>query len=50
MTDREKLELIKRMVLNISPIDYTNEQHGLGASHALCIAIECVIESKEEDE
>jgi hypothetical protein len=46
MTDSEKLELIRKIVLNISPIDFTDEKIGLGAAHALCIAIELIVAAK----
>lgn len=49
MTDAEKLKLIKRLALNISPIDFTDEKVGLGAAHALIVAIECIIDLKGED-
>lgn len=50
MTDSEKLKLIKRLVLDINPIDFTDDKIGLGAAHALCVAIECIMESKEKDD
>ena len=43
MTNAEKLKLIKKLALNISPIDFTDEKVGLGAGHALIVAIECVL-------
>ena len=46
MTDREKLELIRKLVLNLSPIDFTDEKIGIGAAHALCIAIEIIVAAK----
>lgn len=49
MTDTEKLEIIRKLVLNISPIDFTNKEIGLGAAHALCVAIELIIGTKEKD-
>ena len=48
MADSEKLELIRKLVLNISPIDFTDEKVGIGAAHALCVAIELIIECKEK--
>ena len=50
MTDSEKLRLIKKLVLNISPIDFTDEKIGMGAAHALNVAIECILELKEEND
>lgn len=50
MTDSEKLKLIKKLALNISPIDFTDEKIGLGAAHALVVAIECIIEMKGNDD
>ena len=49
MTDREKLALIKRLVLNLNPLDFTDEKAGLGAGHALAVAIECIIDMKDGD-
>ena len=49
MTDREKLALIKRLVLNINPLDFTDEKAGLGAGHVLAVAIECIIDMKGGD-
>ena len=49
MTDSEKLELIRKLVVNISPIDFTDEKVGIGSAHALCVAIELILESKEKD-
>lgn len=44
MTDKEKLEYIRKLVLNIPPIDFTDVQVGIGAAHALCVAIELILE------
>lgn len=48
MADSEKLELIRKLALNISPIDFTDEKVGIGAAHALCVAIELIIECGDE--
>lgn len=47
MTNTEKLDLIRKLVVNISPIDFTNEQQAQGAAHALCVAIELIVDAKE---
>ena len=47
MTDKEKLLLIKRLVLNLDPQTFTDEKMALGVSHALTVAIECVIGLQE---
>lgn len=49
MTDKEKLEYIRRLVCNISPIDFTEEKVGIGAAHALCVAIELILDRKGDD-
>ena len=49
MTDSEKLKLIRKLVLNLPAIDFTDEKVGLGVAHALNVAIECILELKEED-
>ena len=49
MKDSEKLDLIRKLVLNIPIIDFTDEKQGIGAGHALNIAIELILESKDED-
>lgn len=46
MTDKEKLKLINRLVLNLSPIDFTDAKVAQGAAHALAVAIECITEMK----
>lgn len=48
MTDTEKLELIRKLVLNLPIIDFTNQDMAVGAGHALEVAIELILESKEE--
>ena len=49
MTDKEKLALIKRLALNLNPLDFTDEKAGLGAGHALAVAIECILEIEDGD-
>lgn len=48
MADSEKLELIRKLVVNISPIDFTDEKVGIGAAHAMCVAIELIIDCDGE--
>lgn len=50
MTDKEKLKLIKKLCLNLSPIDFTDEKMAVGAGHALNVAIECVLEMAGDDD
>ena len=47
MKDTEKLDLIRKLVVNISPIDFTNEQQAQGAAHAMCVAIELIVDLSE---
>ena len=42
MTDKEKLDLIRKLALNLSPIDFTDQKIGLGAGHALMVAVELI--------
>lgn len=42
MTDKEKLDLLRKFALNLSPIDFTDQKIGLGAGHALAVAIELI--------
>ena len=46
MTDSEKLELIRKLTLNLPPIDFTDQKIGLGVAHAVCVATELIIEMK----
>ena len=46
MTDKEKLDLIRKLALNLSPIDFTDQKIGLGAGHSLVVAIELITEEK----
>ena len=48
MTDSEKLEMIRKLLMNIPVIGFTDEKVGIGAAHALCVAIEIIIESKDQ--
>lgn len=48
MTNKEKLDLIRKLCLNLSPIDFTDDKVGLGAGHALNVAIECILDMKGE--
>ena len=50
MTDKEKLELIRKLTLNIPIIDFTDDKEAIGAGHAMEVAIECILEMKEEDD
>jgi hypothetical protein len=50
MNDTEKLKLIRKLALNLSPIDFTDQKIGLGVAHALCVAIELITESKEKND
>ena len=50
MTKTEKLKLIKLLVTNIAPYDFTNKYEGAGAALALSSAIECVMMMEETDE
>ena len=50
MTDKEKLKLIGKLNLNIPIIDFTDDKTAIGAGHALNIAIECILEMKEEED
>ena len=49
MTDKEKMALIKRIALNLNPLDFTDEKAGLGAGHALCVAIDCILDMEGEE-
>ena len=42
MTDKEKLDLIRKLALNLSPIDFTDQKIGLGAGYALIVAVELI--------
>lgn len=42
MSDKEKLNLIRMLALNLSPIDFTDQKIGLGAGHALMVAVELI--------
>ena len=50
MTDKEKLELIKKLALNLPAIDFTDMQVGIGVAHALHVAIELIVEIGDENE
>lgn len=43
MTDKEKLDLIRKLALNLNPIDFTNHDQGLGAGHALAVTIDLIV-------
>lgn len=48
MTDAEKLELIRKLVLNLPIIEFQNQDMAVGAGYALEVAIELILESKEK--
>lgn len=48
MSAEEKLELIRKLVLNLPAIGFTDEKVGMGVAHALNVAIELIIENGEE--
>lgn len=48
MTDAEKLDLIRKLVLNLPIIDFGNQDTAVGVGHALEVAIELILESKEQ--
>lgn len=50
MTDKEKLQLIKKLSLNIPVLDFTDDKMAIGAGHALNVAIECILEMKEDEQ
>ena len=47
MTNTEKLELIRKLVLNLAPLDFEDPKIGLGAAFGLCVATELIIDSKD---
>lgn len=49
MTDKEKLDLIRKLALNLSPIDFTNQEIGLGAGHAMIVAVELITDMPGEE-
>jgi len=49
MTDAEKLKLIYRLAVNLSPLTFTDEKVALGCGHALAVAIELITDVKEQD-
>lgn len=48
MTNEEKFKLIKRLTINLSPIDIVDKKVAQGVGHALAVAIECVIDMDSE--
>ena len=49
MTDKEKLEYIRKLVLNLPAIDFTDVQVGIGVAHAMNVAIELILEVGEKE-
>ena len=50
MTDAEKLKLIRRLAVNLSPLEFTDDRVAVGIAHAFVVAIECITDMKEQND
>ena len=50
MTDKDKVKLIHRLCVNLSPLEYTDEKVGIGIAHALVVAVDLITDMKEQDD
>lgn len=47
MTDKEKIDMVLRLVRNIDPLDFESVEMAQGAFHATSVAIEVILDQKE---